>query len=141
MKDRTKRESKKNNPLGALITVGILLFASVSEGGEMLFVLAPLVCIGIFAVVIILVGKAVKKAGKPGTSPAFKGYAPKREKGLEDMGFQPRHAEAVREYSEYAAEENFLRDKQRRIDQLDEFLKNGIIEKDEYRLLKERYSK
>ena len=109
MNDRNK-ENRKNAPVGALIGFGILALASFSGGGgEALIVLVPLIFIGL--IVAAAVGMA-KKAGKPVVKASFKGYTPKREKGLEDMSFQPRHPEAIREYNEYAAEENFLRDRQ-----------------------------
>ena len=40
---------------------------------------------------------------------------------------------------EQTGEDHFQRDKARRIAQLDDWLKNGIIDRDEYRVLKDRY--
>ena len=40
---------------------------------------------------------------------------------------------------EISGEDHFARDRAQRIAQLDEWLKNGLIERDEYRLLKSRY--
>ena len=42
---------------------------------------------------------------------------------------------------DHTGEDHFLRDKAQRIAQLDEWLKNGLIEKDEYRVLKDRFER
>ena len=42
---------------------------------------------------------------------------------------------------ENTGEDHFLRDKARRIAQLDDWLKNGLIDRDEYRVLKDRYQR
>ena len=41
----------------------------------------------------------------------------------------------------HTVEDHFLRDMAQRIAQLDEWLKNGLIEKDEYRVLKDRFER
>jgi hypothetical protein len=40
---------------------------------------------------------------------------------------------------DHTGEDHFQRDKARRLGQLDEWLQNGLIDKDEYRVLKARY--
>ena len=47
----------------------------------------------------------------------------------------------TRVYSEGIQEENEIRDRERRLRQLDDFYKNGIIDKEEYRVLRQRYEK
>ena len=42
---------------------------------------------------------------------------------------------------EQTGEDHFQRDKVRRIKQLDDWLKNGIIDRDEYRVMKDRYER
>ncbi|MBO6040232.1 MAG: hypothetical protein J6P58_03400 [Oscillospiraceae bacterium] len=42
---------------------------------------------------------------------------------------------------DHTGEDHFLRDKAQRIAQLDEWLKNGLIEKNEYRVLKDRFER
>ena len=42
---------------------------------------------------------------------------------------------------ENTGEDHFQRDKVRRIKQLDDWLKNGIIDREEYRVLKDRYER
>ena len=45
------------------------------------------------------------------------------------------------EHNGYFAEENIVRDRQRRLKQLDGFLKNGLIDKAEYMVLRSHYEK
>ena len=40
---------------------------------------------------------------------------------------------------ELSGEDHFVRDRQRRIQQLDEWLKNGLVDREEYRVLKKRF--
>ena len=42
---------------------------------------------------------------------------------------------------ENTGEDHFQRDKVRRIKQLDDWLKSGLISRDEYRVLKDRYER
>ena len=42
---------------------------------------------------------------------------------------------------ENTGEDHFKRDKARRIAQLDDWLKNGLIDRSEYRVLKDRYER
>ena len=42
---------------------------------------------------------------------------------------------------EQTGEDHFQRDKARRIAQLDDWLKNGIIDREEYRVMKDRYQR
>ena len=42
---------------------------------------------------------------------------------------------------EQTGEDHFVRDKARRIAQLDEWLKNGLIDRNEYRVMKDRYER
>ena len=42
---------------------------------------------------------------------------------------------------DHTGEDHFLRDKAQRIAQLDEWLKNGLIDREEYRVLKDRYER
>ena len=53
--------------------------------------------------------------------------------------FSPPEAPCI--VCEQTGEDHFARDKARRIAQLDEWLKNGIIDKNEYRVLKDRYQR
>jgi len=60
---------------------------------------------------------------------------------LEDKPSFSKASSAPVVYNERSAEELFCHDHQKRIAQLEVFLKNGIIDKKEYAILKERYEK
>ena len=88
----------------------------------------------IFAAILAVVFAAKKllgaKSGERNTTASGKAAAPQREAAL--------HFDFSKERSDgkYALYDH---DTAHRLEQLDSFLKNGIIDKKEYRLLKERY--
>lgn len=136
---------KKKNSGGIIGVIAVLLIALVTnlqsqEVFQFIILLAPLaVLIGLAIVLTKAIKKGGIKAGEAQKSPFS--YSSKKEKAVEDSPFTATKQGRNISYNEHAAEENFRRDKERRIRQLDVFLKNGIIEKNEYRLLKERYEK
>ena len=126
------KKKKSDGRVGGIIVLILAMIASLAENingdavAQLIFLLVP---VAIIVAVVVFIRKAIKKA--------------KAEKSTakEDRPFTAASTGTAAIYNEHAAEENFLRDKKRRLSQLDVFLKNGIIEKDEYRLLKERYQK
>ena len=80
------------------------------------------------AVVIAAVRKA-KKQQKPGET----------DKPLRSYTTHEDVPDAHCVVCENTGDDHFARDKARRIAQLDDFLKNGIIDKAEYRKLRERF--
>ena len=139
-----ERKKKKNSGVGAFIVLALAVLSGIAEsGGDVGLIVGVLMSIFIpVGLILLVISKVKKAAGLKGVSAPARHRPTKRwESELEDRPSVTTPSSNLREYSEYAAEEGFLRDKQRRIDQLDVFLKNGIIEKDEYRILKERYSK
>ncbi len=118
---------------------------------------------GLFALIILFwiipaIVKAIKKGGAgkktsaPAASPAARRQTPSVElhRPIPSMkrpaASQARSAK--RDFSapdapcivcEQTGEDHFQRDKARRIAQLDDWLKNGIIDRSEYLVLKDRY--
>ena len=146
MNDRERQNSKTNKSgggKGILIVAGfIILMNVISAGGgrAILFILA----IALIAAVVIIAVKAGKKAAQKNSAAS----APARWSRPDNDRRQnaPKQPErpvytpqAV--YNENASAENFQRDRQRRIAQLDGFLKNGIIDKEEYKVLLSRYER
>ena len=129
---------KKNKLPGSLALVLIVLAFVLDIAGDSNSVSISISAIG-GAALIIAVLIAVKRlrgekkkdkterASAPAASPSA---APQRETAL--------HFDLSKERSEgkYALYDH---DTAHRLEQLDSFLKNGIIDKKEYRLLKERY--
>ena len=126
-------KKKKPTPYALILVVLAVLFNVAAD--------ADALSIGIFAIfaAIFAVGTAVviiakkllgAKSGERSTTAPGKAAAPQRETAL--------HFDFSKERSEgkYASYDH---DTAHRLEQLDSFLKNGIIDKKEYRLLKERY--
>lgn len=145
MNDRERQNSKKNPSGGkgilALI-VSIVLMNIISAGGGSViwFILA----IALIIAIMVIAVKAVKKAAQKNSA----GSAPVQWTRPDNDRRQNAPKSAERPvytpqtvYNENASAENFQRDRQRRIAQLDGFLKNGIIDKEEYKVLLSRYER
>ena len=145
MNDRERQNSKKNpsGGKGILTVIGaIVLMNVISAGGASViwFILAIAL---IIAIVVIAVKAATKTAQKNSAEEApVRWTRPDNDsrqnapKPTERPVYTPQAG-----YNENASAENFQRDRQRRIAQLDDFLKNGIIDKEEYKVLLSRYER
>ena len=146
MNDRERQSSKKKQSgggKGILIALGFIILMNVISaggGGVILFFLA----IALIAAVVVIAVKAGKKAAQKNSA----GSAPvqwtrpdndRRQNAPKPVERPVYPPQAV--YNENASAENFQRDRQRRIAQLDGFLKNGIIDKEEYKALLSRYER
>ena len=145
MNDRERQNSKKNpsGGKGILAVIGaIVLMNDISAGGGSViwFILA----IALIIAIMVIAVKAMKKAAQKNSA----GSAPIQWTRPENDRRQNAPKSAERPvytpqtvYNENASAENFQRDRQRRIAQLDGFLKNGIIDKEEYKVLLSRYER
>ena len=145
MNDRERQNSKKNpsGGKGILTVIGAFVLMNVisAGGGSVIwFILA----IALIVAIMVIAVKAMKKAAQKNSAES----APVRWTRTDNDRRQnaPKSAErpvytpkAV--YDENAAAANFSHDRQQRISQLDSFLKNGIIDKEEYKVLLSRYEK
>ena len=152
MQDNRKKNSKNGkSKYGGLIAIVLVFIVNIlssldSDGAAILIaVLAIFIFVGVlFAVVLSIIKKSAGTAEKPfGASKKGKGFTMPvwNRDDVEIPLSAPTRASSPAIYDEKAAEHNFIRDRDRRIAQLDGFLKNGIIEKDEYNILKARYMK
>ena len=122
-----RRKNKKYNPLGviaAIVIVFLVEFADSAEGLGILIFIAVIV-----GIAVLLVRKLKPKA----TGTASTGQ-PHRE---------GRHVSFVPEihfHSDGSECVNTLRGREKYYAQLDSFLKNGIIDRDEYKFMRERYA-
>ena len=126
---------KGSGIIPAILAVIFFLNAMAGSVDGSFVVLLVAICFiaGIVAVIAIV----AKKAVNPGM---LQGMSGKREKDrAEDKAMFSSASRAPVVYNERSAEELFLRDKQKRLEQLEVFLKNGIVDKAEYNLLKKRY--
>ena len=130
-----KRKNNKSG-FGGLIAIAVVFLvnmASVGAGSELFAVLIGLAVVIAVIVAVVVVAKKSIGAAK------ISSYLNREEKN-EEKTFVPREA-APASYDENAQEKNFIRDRARRLAQLDGFLKNGIIDRKEYNILKSRYLK
>ncbi len=146
MNDRERQSSKKKQSGGGkgilAVIVSIVLMNIISAGGGSViwFILA----IALIIAIMVIAVKAMKKAAQKNSA----GSAPIQWTRPENDRRQNAPKSAERPvytpqtvYNENASAENFQRDRQRRIAQLDGFLKNGIIDKEEYKVLLSRYER
>ncbi|MBQ7895493.1 MAG: hypothetical protein IJ364_02920 [Oscillospiraceae bacterium] len=141
--DNRRNRNKKKSSKGAVIAI-VLVFLLQMAGeissssfarSSIITILVPVLAIAIFFAVFAFIAKCAVKAKKE-----------EKANSREDTYCKTCSDEFVYnnrqvEYNENSAEENFIRDRQRRLRQLDDFLKNGIIDKEEYMVLRSHYDR
>ena len=123
----------------------VILFALLSVIGEIGEMERPEALIAVLVgavilVVILATVSAVKKHGGK-TETAARRSAPARSAARPAARTAARPASGGAERAEEAVHCHHSTGKQKYLEQLDGFLANGIIDKAEYRLMKERYSR
>ena len=92
----------------------------------------------IVALILIIVAVAKRKvAAKSDKAPTPAPAAQRRDPRTASFTKPDAHCVSC----ELSGDDHFARDRQQRIRQLDEWLKNGIIDREEYRQLKQRYQR
>lgn len=120
-----KKDENKLNKAGKTVLYTFILLALMSFGAE-----GGSRVIGILAVILIAAGVAalaiffMKKANKP------------REEAAVTRSYTTHDSSQPRKYDPAEIKD---RDSCRRLEQLDSFLKNGIIDKQEYVVLRAKY--
>ncbi|MGX8692438.1 MAG: hypothetical protein ACSW8E_01605 [Clostridia bacterium] len=148
------KKKKSDFSWGILIVLIPLLMRFLD--GDMPPVAFGIVAVGvIFAFALSQVAKKKEKAAKQALETRLKAgpsaagrKTPEVELHRPVPSMQRREPEARRDYSkpdaycvscDLSGEDHFVRDRNRRIAQLDEWLKNGLIDKQEYQVLKWRF--
>ena len=124
------RKKKKQNPLGVIAAIVIVFLAEFADSADGI---AALIFIAVIAGVAVLLVKKLKP----------KAAATARE-STEQPRSEGRHISFVPEihlHSDGSECVNTLRGREKYYAQLDSFLKNGIIDRSEYRFMRERYAK
>ena len=124
------RKKKKQNPLGVIAAIVIVFLAEFADSADGIAAL-------IFIAVIVGIAVLLVKKLKP------KAAATARE-STEQPRSEGRHIRFVPEihlHSDGSECVNTLRGREKYYAQLDSFLKNGIIDRDEYNFMRERYAK
>ena len=123
-----KKQTKKSGGLVPLLVVLAIAFSAVGELDE--DTLFPIIGVAVFiAVIAVIVFVTVKAVKKNTPASAARRTAPARPAVRAGRG------------TEEAIHCQHKSGKQKYLDQLDSFLANGIIDRAEYRTLRERYSK
>lgn len=141
MNNRKDKRSKNNSPKSLLIAAMVIIVLSaynnMKETRVNLFTfLVPVLGIVMVFAIFGLLANSVKK-----TKAEIKGSNSKEDAYCKTCSDEFVYNNRQVEYNEFSAEENFIRDRQRRMRQLDDFLKNGLIDKNEYMVLRSRYEK
>ena len=122
--------NKKKNPVpGVVLGIVFLVLITAAENSGSIAAVFVLFTLVFCAAVVIAAVRKTKKQQKP------------EETGTPSRGYTTHEdvPDAHCVVCENTGEDHFVRDKARRIAQLDDFLKNGIIDKAEYRKLRERF--
>ena len=136
------RKQKNNKGVGLIAVVLLFVIGTIESaiGDESAFA-------GIFAfvlvafVVIVVLTAIVKNAKRAASSGKTENTHAPRTTVVPDRREEFSAPDAYCVVCDHTGEDHFARDKALRIAQLDDWLKNGIIDKDEYRVMKERYER
>ncbi len=123
-----RKKNKKYNPLGVIAAIVIIFLAEFADSAEV---------VGVLIFIAVIVGIAVLLVRK--LKPKATGTA-----STEQPHSEGRHISFVPEihlHSDGSECVNTLRGREKYYAQLDSFLKNGIIDRDEYKFMRERYAR
>lgn len=159
---RQNSSKKKNGSAAGWIIAAVIVFLfnvlkdSSGDSDMIIGLIAVIVVLAVIVTVVSGIVKAAKKSAAKQSGDKFSSDRAERFSAHDQnaemfkkrsgsafssqTGAPARAAAPERKYYDGNAEnENFERDKERRLAQLDEFLKNGVIDKSEYRTLRSRY--
>ncbi len=141
MADNSRKNQKKSTPLGLFVFILIILINALSEASpQSRAALVPVILVVVvLAVVFLVISSAVKKSVAAG------GASPVVRHGSDGHPHSPREnfpsPDAYCLVCDQTNTDHFERDRQRRLRQLDYWLSIGLIDRKEYRTLKDRYNK
>lgn len=139
MKKYERPKNTSSSLIGPVILAVLFIVGSVADSELSMALIVILLSFVAIAAVFIFAFKKLKNANMGNFTSGYRGHVEKKESRLEDKPLSSTLSRAPAVYNERSAEELFLRDSQKRLEQLDVFLKNGIVDKAEYNLLKKRY--
>lgn len=150
MNDRQQEQRKRKNNTSKsywwiiAIVLGVVL--NLAETGINFDAVFAIIQIAIFIIVIAAVIKIRKNAAEKKADRGEKTAAQRQGFSMERRPLssdRPHRPSAVRQREEYRPIElsSTEYDRQKRLKQLDGFLENGIIDREEYKVLRARYEK
>ena len=161
--NKDKNRKKGGSPWVAIaVMLAATVISSLENGRDGAVIVMMVVILAVLGAIVALVAVKKKAAGGAKTTPyqtqtandskprqslksstATEGMKPfsifTKEATMEDFSFSHKKKPESCDYGQ--VNHTFSHDQQRRLEQLDSFLKNGLIEKDEYRKLRARYMK
>ena len=148
MNGQDKGSKSKNNNIAVAVVIFVVVLAIVSGnvGATFFGMLVAALIIG----AIFFVAKFVEKSAKNGKSANSVKFDWSKQhewkykdpdEAVTEKVYAPIHETAPQKqyYESSDVFDNYERDQKKRIEQLDVFLENGIIDKEEYRILKKKY--
>ncbi len=137
--ENKNQKKKSGGGLGFLVIIVLMILSGLSEGldGEIAVYVA-------FVAVIVVVLWLVRKLGTLRSSAkkdsaAASGHSMKRHEPKVEIHRDFPEPEAHCVVCENTGVDHFDRDRQMRLQQLDDWLKNGLIEREEYAVLKRKF--
>ena len=145
MNDRERQNSKTNKSgggKGILIVAGFIILMNIISAGGGEAILGIFVIVLIIGTVVFFLRwkKAARKKAEDQATVRWSAPIPERRQNRAVPAERPAYTPQP-VYNENTSGENFQRDRQRRLAQLDSFLKNGIIDREEYKVLRSRYER
>lgn len=151
--NQQKSKKGQGSPWGILAVLLIIALRAISRGGSGSRVVPAVMAVFVLAIALIAIGKSAAKKRQSGERPApATGARPtpsiQTSRPVPSMQRREPVATAHRSFPqpdaycvscELSGEDHFVRDRSRRIAQLDEWLKNGLVDKQEYLVLKRRF--
>ena len=156
MNNRDNKKNNKNSPDVIIFTIAAIILINIIDSGNFGALFFAIIFIGIFISTFLVIKSKISKANveKNGGGTAKSSFQSQNnsqmwkkhsdpEAAVTEKVYAPRHETAPQKqcYDSSDVFDNYERDKQQRIEQLDVFLKNGIIEREEYHILKEKYQR
>ncbi len=151
--NQNKKKNKQGSPWGILVILLIFALRALRNGNFDMGAVPVIVgvCVVAAAAVAIIKGAENKKKNgdRPSPAPARKTPSVELHRPVPSMQrrepvIAPRQFPQPEAYCvscELSGEDHFVRDRKRRLEQLNEWLKNGLIDREEYRVLKYRFER
>ena len=139
MDNRNKKKSGKG--IGVVIGILILLLARFSDDfdSDVIGPIVALAIVGVLVVISIRIARASPGSARQNTGTGDVGHSMKRHEPKVEIHRAFPEPEAHCVVCENTGDNHFDRDRQMRLKQLDDWLKNGLIDREEYAVLKRKY--
>lgn len=150
MNGQDKGSKSKNNIIAVAVVVFMVIMMNMIGSGNGGAIFFGIIFFALIIGAIFFVAKFVEKSEKNGKSANSVKFDWSKQhewkykdpdEAVTEKVYAPIHETAPQKqyYESSDVFDNYERDQKKRIEQLDVFLENGIIDKEEYRILKKKY--